>query len=337
MKNDHALVSVLMPVFNVQDYVAEAIESMLNQTFTDFELILLDDCSTDKTAKVISGFNDPRIVYHRNERNLGLANNLNVGLNLAKGEFIARMDGDDISLPNRLQIQIDFLKDNKDIDLCSCGLEMFGTEHQVWIRESDPEQVKVTMLFYSPVLHATSVFRKDSFIRNGLYYNQDMFPAEDYDLWSRAVFYCKLVNITEVMYRYRIHGIQVTKTDDRADERDRQIQATYLKNALPSLKKNDADMFISRYIRKSNLTIHNVLSLKSIYCAVIDANQKDHFFDSKILTQKLQRHFQNIIVYLLTENKFSFYKSLKFYSLMFELRPRQIVKLFLKRSFNPSN
>ena len=90
--------SVLMPVYNCALYLAEAIESILNQTFTDFELIVLDDGSTDGSAEIAKSYNDSRIVYHCNEKNLGLANNLNVGLRMAKGKYIARMDGDDISL-----------------------------------------------------------------------------------------------------------------------------------------------------------------------------------------------------------------------------------------------
>ena len=167
--NFQPTISVLMPVYNCALYLVEADESILNQTITDFELIILDDCSSDNSAEIAKSFTDKRIIYHCNETNLGLANNLNVGLHMAKGKYIARMDGDDISLPDRFQTQIDFLESHPDIDLCSCGLQMFGTEITIWVRESNPEAVKITMMFYSPVLHATSVWRKDSFEKHQLY------------------------------------------------------------------------------------------------------------------------------------------------------------------------
>ena len=223
-----------MPVYNNGNYV-EAIESMLCQTFSDFELIVLDDCSTDHSREVIESFADKRIIYHRNEKNLGLANNLNIGLDLARGEFIARMDGDDISLSERLQIQVDFLDSHADIDLCSCGLEKFGKETDIWIRETDPEQVKITMMFFSPVLHATSVWRREKFEKHGLRYRQEAFPAEDYDLWARAIASgLQLANIPQVLYKYRIHGVQVTKTDDRNLVREIEIRQEFCKEFYKS-------------------------------------------------------------------------------------------------------
>lgn len=292
-------ISILMPVYNNGDYVAEAIESMLGQTFSDFELIVLDDCSTDHSQLVIESFKDKRIVYHRNEKNIGLANNLNVGLDLARGEFIARMDGDDISLPERLQTQLDFLDKHPDIDLCSCGLEKFGKETGTWIRESDPEQVKITMMFYSPVLHASSVWRRTSFEKHGLRYRQEAFPAEDYDLWARAVFHCKLVNIPDVLYRYRIHGIQVTKTDDRVEVRDRQIRLEYLKKALPELKENDVKDFVEFFHNKNSEPQNFV----NIYKNIIAANNKNGFFDAHLLNKRFERIFFSMCQHETIESK----------------------------------
>lgn len=320
-------VSILMPVYNNGDYVAEAIESMLGQTFGDFELIVLDDCSTDHSREVIEDFSDKRIIYHRNEKNLGLANNLNVGLDMARGELIARMDGDDISLPDRLQVQVDFLDKNPDIDLCSCGLEKFGQETDVWIRESDPEQVKITMMFYSPVLHATSVWRRASFEKHDLRYRQEAFPAEDYDLWARAVFHCRLTNIPDVLYRYRIHGIQVTKTDDRVSQRDRQIRLDYLRKALPNLAEEEIVEFIERFIEKKALNLNSAQALKTIYQGVLQANAKSRFFNQEKLKIRLKRYYQGTVFQLLKSERCG----IKHIRLMGDLRWKQMVKLVIGR------
>lgn len=318
-------ISILMPCYNNALYVAEAIESMLNQTFTDFELIVLDDCSTDNSREVIESFTDKRIVYHRNEQNLGLANNLNVGLDLACGEFIARMDGDDISLPERLQIQVDFLDNNPDVDLCSCGLEKFGKETDIWIRETDPEQVKITMMFFSPILHASSVWRREKFEKHGLRYNQDAFPAEDYDLWARAVASgLKLVNVPQVLYKYRIHGVQVTKTDDRTEIRDKQIRLAYLQHALPSLRKDDALRFIE-LTKTKDLKRQDLVELKSIIKKIVEANRDSSFFNHIKLTKRLSRYYQSQLFVFLKYKP----RTLSDINLLPYLRIRQLVKLLL--------
>jgi glycosyltransferase involved in cell wall biosynthesis len=291
-------------------------------------LILLDDGSTDKSGEIAQKFNDPRIVYHRNENNVGLANNLNFGLKMAKGKYIARMDGDDISLPERLQIQIDYLESHPDVDLCSCGLEMFGSENAVWIRDADPEKVKITMMFYSPILHATSVWRKAAFEKHQLFYNQEAFPAEDYDLWARAIFYCRMVNIPQVLYRYRIHGIQVTKMDHRAAERDRSIKLEYLRKALPSLSESNRIEFVDNFLCKKNIAVKSIKTLKILYSKVLDANKQNGFFDEHLLNEQLSKYYQSIVIELLKSNKQEFGSRIK---LLSELNLKNNIKFALKR------
>ena len=156
------VVSILMPVYKTSQYLREAIDSMLSQTFTDFELIILNDCSPDNAEEVLDGYKDPRIVRYLGKENVGLANVLNIGMQKAKGKYVARMDSDDLSAPDRLEIQVDYLERHPDIDLCSCGMSLFGAKDGKWVRESDPDMVRISALFFSPILHASSVWRKDS-------------------------------------------------------------------------------------------------------------------------------------------------------------------------------
>lgn len=324
-------VSILMPVYNAEPYLSEAIQSMLNQTYTDFELIILDDCSTDGSADVVQTFSDKRIIYHRNEVNSGLANNLNTGLKLAKGKYIARMDGDDISLPHRLQTQVDFLESHPDIDLCSCAMQMFGADNQLWIRDRDPEQVKITMMFYSAVLHASSVFRKDVFEQNNLIYNQETFPAEDYDLWARAAFYCRMVNLPDVMYLYRMHRTQVTSTDPRSAEKCREIQIRYLSKALPVLSEKEIVDFVDGFIDYKISEIASIKSVKNHYLKIIKANASTLFFDQKLLKVRLSKYFQQQVYTFLQQYKIrSFSNLIQYWGAIMELRPQLIVKLFTR-------
>lgn len=319
-------ISILMPVYNCALYLAEAIDSILNQTFTDFELIVLDDGSTDGSAEIAKSYNDSRIVYHCNEKNLGLANNLNVGLRMAKGKYIARMDGDDISLPERLQTQFDYLESHPDIDLCSCGLQMFGTEDTVWVRESNPEAVKITMMFYSPVLHASSVWRREAFEKHNLYYDQNAFPAEDYDLWARAIFHCRMVNIPQVLYKYRIHGIQITKTDDRVAQKDREIRISYLRKALPGMDENFYPGFVDKFISAKSISASNIGELKSLTLQLLEANSKHQFFDHALLKKRLAKYYQSYLVRML-QTKPGFTLQLK---IMSEMNFRTYIKWLIK-------
>jgi glycosyltransferase involved in cell wall biosynthesis len=325
-------VSILMPVYNASPYLSDAIKSMLNQTYTDFELIILDDCSTDNSAEVAQRFKDSRIVYHRNDVNNGLANNLNTGLKMAKGKYIARMDGDDISLPHRLQAQVVFMESNPDIDLCSCAMQMFGADNQIWIRDRNPEMVKITMMFYSAVLHASSVFRKDVFEKHDLYYNQDTFPAEDYDLWSRAAFFCNMVNLPDIMYLYRMHQTQVTSTDPRAAVKCREIQIQYLTKALPDLKAEDVTSFVDGFINHEINCLSEIKELKNRYRKIIKTNVSTQFFNQSMLQKRLKKYFQQKVYIFLQHFKLK--KQDELFSYLFallELRPVLFVKLFLNK------
>ena len=268
----HPTVSVLMPVFNTSQYLKEAMDSILSQTFTDFELIVLNDCSPDDAEDVLDTYSDPRIVRYRGEKNVGLSNILNVGIELARGEFIARMDSDDLSLPERLQVQVNFMKSHPDIDLVSVGMQLFGAKQDVWLREQNPEKVKINALFFSPILHASSLWRKDSFEKCGLRFRQEMVPAEDYDLWTRALVKgLKLVNLRQVLYKYRIHPQQATTQTNKTTEKSKLVQQNYLTATLPTLSKRNKDAFPDNLWR------------------VFFANLESGFFNKPLLAQRLYK------------------------------------------------
>lgn len=237
-------ISVLLPAYNAERYLREAVESILAQTYTDFELLLLNDGSTDRTEQVALSLNDKRIRYIANEQNLGLANTLNKGMAMAQGEFIARMDADDISLPTRFAVQVDYLDAHPEVMLCSCAIQQFGAADHLMVGRSDFEQVKVDMLFSSAIGHASSMWRREAFSERGLQFEQAEFPAEDYGLWTRAVFEGTMVNIPDVLYRYRIYPEQVTATDKRSYERCRQIQRGYMLRICPQTDTALLDSFL---------------------------------------------------------------------------------------------
>ena len=206
-------VSVIMPAYNVEKYIAEAIESILNQTFTDFEFLIINDGSTDGTANIIKEYakKDKRIHFVNRSDNRGFVATLNECLDLASCEYIAKMDSDDISLPTRLEKQVVFLDANPEIGMVGTGLRKFGTVNRIDIR---PERVGLADFMYAT---ATTVFmaRHDIIEMYHMRFDPECFAAEDMDFYARFARVAKIANLREVLYLYRYHGnnVSVQKQD----------------------------------------------------------------------------------------------------------------------------
>ena len=200
-------VTVLMPAYNAEEYIAEAVESILTQTFTDFELLIIDDGSSDKTPDVVKEYTrrDSRVRLERNERNLRIAATLNKGLALAAAPLIARMDADDVSLPERIEKLVVFMRANPDITVCSGGLSMYNAPDEIWLPPTEHETIRAMLLFESCIHHAVSIYRKEQICNYAGGYDTSMPPAEDYDLWARLSMKpdARFANLPEIFYRYR--------------------------------------------------------------------------------------------------------------------------------------
>ncbi len=284
---DRPLVSVLMPVYRTASYLQEALDSMLSQTFADFELIVLDDCSPDNAQDILDGCHDPRIVRYRGENNVGLANVLNKGMEMARGKYIARMDSDDISLPDRLLRQVEYLEGHPDIDLCSCAMELFGARDGLWVRDADPDKVRISALFFSPVLHASSLWRCDSFERHGLRFDQATVPAEDYDLWTRAlVAGLRMVNLPEPLYRYRIREGQATADTSRTSPKERETRQRYFRAAYPKASHSlEADFLALPQLSRCRLA--------RLFLYMAAANLLHPFFHRRKLALRLWKYYRS--------------------------------------------
>lgn len=284
------VVSILMPVYNTSQYLREAMDSMLSQTFADFELIVLNDCSPDDSEDILDEYKDPRIIRYLGKENVGLANVLNVGMQMARGKYIARMDSDDLSTRNRLEVQVDYLDKHPDIDLCSCGMKLFGAKDGKWVRESDPDKVSISALFFSPILHASSVWRKESFDREGLHFEQEMVPAEDYDLWCRALTKgLRMVNIPDCMYLYRIHANQATENTARTARREVEVRKRFLRTIYPTA----GDNLIARIASLKSVSAPD--EFKQIAGSLLKLNAEAGFFDGDKLRDQLEKRRQYLV------------------------------------------
>ena len=214
-------VSVIMPAYNAQAYIKEAMDSILEQSFSDLELIVINDCSADGTEAVIQSYSDPRIVYLKNEKNSGVAVTLNRGLAVARGEYIARMDSDDISMPERLEKQVRFLDTHPDYAICGSSLRIFGQgrrEGAFPYPETDGD-IRANMVFNSPFAHPSIMMRGEMLNQCGRYYDVKFEKAEDYELWCRLLEQGRGYNFPQPLLRYRHHGKQI-RTANAAEQKE---------------------------------------------------------------------------------------------------------------------
>jgi glycosyltransferase involved in cell wall biosynthesis len=201
-------VTVLMPIYNGSEFLGEAIESILNQTYSDFEFLIIDDGSTDQSIDLIKTYDDPRIRLIMNKKNIGQSATLNKGLDLARGEYIARMDQDDISIPERIKKQLKFMENNSDVDVCGSWLQLFGKYNGINQLPIDSEKIKVNLLTNQNLAHPTVMIRKSTLVKYDFNYNPNYSIAQDYDLWIRMSEYCTFFNIPEPLVKYRMHENQ---------------------------------------------------------------------------------------------------------------------------------
>ena len=209
-------VSFIMAVYDGETYLDEAIQSVLNQTFRDFEFILINDGSADGTARIIERYRraDGRIRAYE-QPNCGLVVALNRGLDLARGEYVARMDADDVSMPERVATQIAFMDAHPEVGICGTWIETIGTFHgDVRRYPTDDATIRSWLLFESVLAHPSIMMRRELLMKTGLSYDVGYVHAEDYDLWVRATRHTALANIPEVLLRYRLHSQQVVQRHD---------------------------------------------------------------------------------------------------------------------------
>lgn len=211
---ENPIVSVLMPAYNAERYLKKAIDSILMQSFPDFEFIIIDDGSNDRTPEILSHYRDRRVVCVRYETNKGLIHALNHGLKLARGRFIARQDADDISLPNRLATQIKILNEQSNLVIVGSACHVIdeaGNSLRVRYSPMTDTAIRWQTLFHNSFVHTSVMFRVDTIRQHGLHYNPQHIGAEDYGLWSQLLNYGQGLNITIPLVKYRRHCRQVSE------------------------------------------------------------------------------------------------------------------------------
>lgn len=234
-----------MPIYNGATYLNEAIDSILNQTFQNFEFIIIDDGSTDDSVKIIKSYNDNRIRLVENKNNLGQSETLNKGISLTRGKYIARMDQDDISMPERLKKQFEFMENNLDIDVCGSWLQLMGEYDGIVELETDSERIKINLLTNQNLAHPAVMIRKDTLVKYDLNYNPTFTIGNDYDLWVRMFDDCSFANLPAPLIKVRMHDNQFSKMLWKQNNAETNRILTNLLKKI-GIRPNDSDLNIHK-------------------------------------------------------------------------------------------
>lgn len=214
--------SVLLSVHNGERFLREAVESILSQSYDDFELLLVDDASTDASAEILASCGDPRVRVMRNQEKLGLAASLNRGISAARGEYVARMDADDVSLPHRLARQVAFLDSHPEVGVCGSWARVIDGTGRVTGALKPPRRSAAGKACWrpSPFVHPTCLLRA-ALLADDQYDPRDT-EGQDYGLWLRLAPKTRFYNLAEFLLLYRVHGANIT-----SEKRDQQLRGSY--------------------------------------------------------------------------------------------------------------
>jgi len=289
--------SVIMPLYNSEKYILEAVQSILNQTFTDFELIIIDDASADLSVDVISNIVDTRIKVVKLDNKMGIPTIMNTGIGLAKGEYVFRMDSDDVALPNRLERQIEYMDNHPECVVC--GGWMKTTEGDVLKFDCDFENIKTDLLFFSPIANPTTVIRKGFLDENDIQHDEDFPQASDFDLWTRIAQIGEIHNIPEVLVLYRLHEGQVSNRFlGNQRSLSHKIVRRQITNFLGELnnKQELALNVLKQVLFNGPITREQQGLLKQFLARIVDINKQRQTFDTKALQSTIEKVKMMVIV-----------------------------------------
>ncbi len=283
------MISVIMPTYNTDISVLDdAVQSILRQTYSDIEFIIIDDCSKNKTMEYLLSINDPRVKIIRNKTNIGITKSLNVGLNAARGEYIARMDADDIALPERFEKQVKFMQENPHVIVCGTWVQAFGDKHYIQKRViPNREYLRCSMLFGNQygLCHPTAMFRASEIRKYTIKYNEELSTAQDYGMWSVCSEYGEIANVSEVLLKYRTHDKQISVA-----KRDTQIECVKIvqRGLLERLDKSFGTL-VDEFHEICNTPWYTKDSAKWTQ-KILRANKSQGVYNQKELKKYLKDH-----------------------------------------------
>jgi glycosyltransferase involved in cell wall biosynthesis len=273
-------ISVLMTVYNSQQYLHESINSILSQSFSDFEFLIFNDGSTDGSKEVIESFNDPRIKFFDFSYNQGYVPLLNIGLEKARGKYIARMDSDDIAHPDRFQKQYTFLENNTEYIVCGSRFDLVSVNRMVPL-PVDNDDIKLKLLYITPFCHPSVMFRASIFRSGAIRYSIHHMPFEDHELWVQLSHLGKFKNLPEVLLHYRIHDNNISLRERTEDQK--------------RLKYETQIKYINKFFSSINLTHSDTLMMHQLLFKDSDFSFQELNLTGGLIRNIMDKHGDYIV------------------------------------------
>ncbi len=301
-------VSVVMPVYNGGKYLRAAIDSILNQSYTEFEFIIINDCSKDSTEGIIFSYDDSRIVYLKNEKNLGVARSLNRGLDSAKGQYIARLDADDIARPERLKIQVEYMDNHPEVDVLATSSQSFDEKGVLFEghTSTDEDILKIDFLFSCGICHPTVMMRKSILEDKCLRYDNAFNKVEDYELWTRMLSMgCVIRSIDIILLDHRLHQNQVTSVySEEMIQKLKKLHKRTLNELNISYTDNEFENFCNFCLSEASSDKTNYQMLCGLLEKILNSNKYNR--------KKMQRYCKGFAVRVLKDKDMSKQEKLNF-------------------------
>lgn len=319
-----ALVTVLMPNYNNELYLREAIDSILNQTFKEFVFLIIDDGSADKSIEIIKSYTDERIKIVLKEKNSGIVDTLNLGIQHVSTKYIVRMDADDISHPKRIQLLVDFMESNPEVGVCGSYLSAFGSINETWTQELEDKRIKAKMIHCNAVTHAPAIFRTDVLKKNNIYYTNNHPYMEDYDLFFRLKGLTKFSHIDRVLYYYRVleHNSTVKNKHTISDRRKEMYKKIITELDIEPTDKN-VELHMQFFIGGIAVT-YKIEEFKNWIELVLKKNSIRKIYPEKELKELMQQAWKRFF-YKLVPLKLSI--SIDFFRLSKNVSLKQVIYL----------
>ncbi|SMO35323.1 Glycosyl transferase family 2 [Saccharicrinis carchari] len=326
-------VSVYIPLYNREQSIGKAIEGLLQQSYKDFELIIIDDGSTDNSIEVVNKYNDKRIKVYQNSENKGVVYTRNRAFELASGEYLAINDSDDYSLPERLEKQVKFLDSNAQIGILggkALRIDHLG-EKRIWEYPNEPKNIKCRLFWGSSMINSTLMMRLKMMIENNLRYDENFPVAEDYDIFERAQNCFELRNLDEVLVKYYSHPANLTYTQNELMvNKAFEINMRQLTKLGVILNQIESEIWFKLFSYDFNFNKASLVILSSLGEKLIRANNQLMIYDENIFANQLS---QRIYECLYHTKKYGSYKSFTKSTLMLHksLSPIERMKFYISQ------
>ncbi len=291
---NNPLCSIVMSVYNGNGFLSNAIDSILQQTYKNFEFIIINDASTDHSLKTIQAYNDNRIIIINNDKNIFLAASLNKGIKISKGKYIVRMDADDISMPDRLEKQVKYMERNPNIGISGTCSEIIGHGSGFSKYEQESNRIKYNLLFECHLLHPTIIIRNDLIKEHQLYYDESFRKNQDYELFVRAINITDYGNLPDYLIKYRQTVENVKRVAYNQNENILNIQKQLFIKLGIEITENEISLYKSINLQLYNQSPDFVYQTHSLLKKMVDSNKKTLLFEIKPFQEHLSKLFENV-------------------------------------------